>query len=51
MTLKQKIRQYQKLRQQLPQLEREIRAEAMPKLREQGILATPRLERIIAQFS
>lgn len=49
-TLQSKIRRYQRLRSLLPALEAEIKAEASPLLRQQGLLATPRIERIVEQF-
>ena len=49
-SLKSKIRQLQRIERLVPQLRQQIVAEATPILREQGLLATPRIERIIQQF-
>lgn len=51
MTLKQKIKRYQRIRQELPKLEREIRNQAEPILRSEGLQALPRIERIIERFA
>ena len=48
--LARKIRQYQRLKRLVPQLERQIKEIAAPILREQGHLSTPRIERICAEF-
>lgn len=49
-TLKSKIRRYKQLKNQLPKLEAEIKEEARPILLSQGLLAIPRIERIVDQF-
>jgi transposase len=48
--LRSKIRQYRRLQSLLPKLEQEIKAEAYPLLKQQGLLMQPRIERIVEQF-
>lgn len=51
MTLRTKARRYLKLKQELSQLEREIKKEAVPIFRAEGYLATPHFDRILQRVA
>jgi len=51
MSIKRKISAYHATRARLAQLEQEIRQEAAPILRQDGLLALPRFEQILNRFA